>query len=392
MFLSSRTKMGQAKFLHAFLKMQLFHLGSLALLSEPDDITVFERHLLKGIVNISVAYLYNYSPLAIITADAWCNKTSHNTFAEAVIAEAHGTRKWPAIIFGNSRTVRLTVNNATKPGAVIILLNECDTNNEGLLRLTALSVRESWNQRARYIIISTIVPSCTRDQHRMVRSVLNNSSLLNILHVIFLTSEPVQSQRSNETSFRSPAVEIFTSFPYSPGSKCNDNLNVRLLDRWEEEEDGRGARFMNNVNLFPSKTITNLRGCNVTMAYVAWPPLVMSSNGNTVTLPKFYDEGLEVRIIKTVAETTNFTLHLRHPDKHTKFHGYFGAQWLNSQVLQTCDATRPHFTGAFTWFVPSEREIPRWQSLIKIFNPTFWLLVLLIYILGSVTFWALDNI
>jgi hypothetical protein len=31
------------------------------------------------------------------------------------------------------------------------------------------------------------------------------------------------------------------------------------------------------------------------------------------------------------------------------------------------------------------------HAFFKIFNPTFWLLVLLIYILGSVTFWTLAN-
>jgi hypothetical protein len=107
--------------------------------------------------------------------------------------------------------------------------------------------------------------------------------------------------------------------------------------------------------------------------------------------PDFFDEGLEVRIMQTVAKATNFTLNIVPVEKPVKVRGYFGAQWLEAELLQAFDATVPHFTGAATWFVPSEREIPRWQSLVKIFSPTFWLLVLLVYVLGSITFCALPN-
>jgi hypothetical protein len=388
--------MSKARILHAVIILQWFLPGSSALPYELDGTTVFEGHLLKGIVNISITYLKNYSPLAIATADTWCNETLHNKLAEALLREIQGTGIWPVLVFGNDRPVSLTGNNATKPGSVILLLNDGDTSNEGLLiqrMLKTLSTNPSWNPRARFVIVSTAVPSSTFGQYTMVRSAVNHSSLLNIVDAIFITPEPIQSSRFPETSFRPPAMEVLTCFPYGPNRSCNDNVDVTLLDRWEEEEeeevDRRGARFRNNANLFPSKTITNLRGCDVTMKYLQWAPLVMSSDRNT--FPEIFDEGLEVRIMKTVAETTNFTLDLLPAEKHVKVDGYFGAQWLHTEVLSSSDATRPHFTGAFTWFVPSEREIPRWQSLIKIFNPTFWSLVLLLYILGSVTFWALAN-
>jgi hypothetical protein len=184
------------------------------------------------------------------------------------------------------------------------------------------------------------------------------------------------------------AVDVFTRFPFGSKNIGNNNLDVTFLDRWVETVEGGGGTFRNNANLFPSKSVTDLSGRNVTMAYGLWPPLVMSSDSNASATP---DEGLEIRIMKTVAETTNFTLVLRRPKDRVKVDGYFGAQWLNTDLLLPVECTWPHFTGAFAWFVPIERDIPRWQSLVKIFNPSFWLLVFFVYVLGSLAFWALAS-
>ncbi|KDR20525.1 hypothetical protein L798_05493 [Zootermopsis nevadensis] len=384
--------MTKARILHVLIMTQWFFSGISALSYKADDTNDFEKHLLKGIVNIGIAYLKNYSPLAIVTADTWCNKTLHSKLGEAVLRELQDTGNLPVVVLGNDRTARPTRKSTTKPGSVILLLNDGDSGNEDLVlhsMLQTLSTSPSWNPRARFIIVSTAIPSSTLGQLKIVRSALNHSFLINILDAIFMTPAPGFS----ETSSGPPAIEILTCFPYGSNRNCSDNVDVTLLDRWEEEEVEEGirdARFRNNVNLFPSKSITNLRGCKVAMAYLQWAPMVMSSDGNTST--EFFDEGLEVRIMKTVAEKTNFTLELRIAENNIKVHGYFAAQWLKPELLGAQDATRPHFTGAFTWFVPGERKIPRWKSLIRIFNPTFWLLVLLLYVLGSVTFWALARI
>jgi hypothetical protein len=283
----------------------------------------------------------------------------------------------------------ITGHTAVKPGVVILILNEDEPRSENLLHcmLVSLSASPFRNTRARYVIASTAVPSSTRDQHVIALTALNVSLSLDILDAIFLISEAVRKDRT-EVSIKAQAIDVFTWFPFGSKSSGTDDLDVTFLDRWEKETEESDGFFKKNVNLFPRKSITNLRGRNVTMVYASWPPLVMSSDSNATASP---DEGLEIRIIKTVAETTKFNLVLRRPEDRVKFHGYFGAQWLDPELLLAFDGSWTYFTGAYTWFVPNEKDVPRWQSLIRIFNPSFWLLVLLIYVLGSFIFWALAS-
>lgn len=371
--------------------LQWFLPGSCVLPDVPDGTTVFERHLLRGIVNISTTYFNISSSLAILTADTWCSNKLQNGVGDAVLREIHVAMNWPVLTFSISGNMHnITGNTAVKPGVVILILNEDEPRSEGLLlrMLMSFSASSFGNPRARYVIASTAVPSSTRDQHVIALSALNISLSLDILDAIFLIPEPVHSDRT-EASLKAQAIDVFTWLPFGSKSSGTDNLDVTFLDRWEKEGERRDGLFRKNANLFPSKSITNLRGRNVTMAYGSWPPLVMASDSSATTSP---DEGLEIRIIKTVAETTNFNLVLRRPEDHVKIHGYFGAQWLNTELLLPLDSTWTHFTGAFTWFVPNEKDVPRWQSLIRIFNPSFWLLVTLVYVLGSFTFWALASI
>jgi hypothetical protein len=373
--------------LHLLIIIHWFLPGNCVLPGVPDCTTHFDRHLLKGIVNISTTYFNISSCLAILTADTWCSNTLQDRLGDAVLREIHDARNWPVLTFGTSITMHnVKRNSAVKPDVVILILKEDTRKNGDVLyrKLVSLSSRSPWNPRARYVIVSTAVLSSTRDQHVMALSALNISLYLGTVDAIFLIPEAVQSDM-RDASLKTRAIDIFTLFPFDSKSTGSDNLEVTFLDRWVEAVEGGGGKFRNNANLFPSKSVTDLRGRNVTMFYGLWPPLVMSSDSNASARP---DEGLEIRIMKTAAEITNFTLVLRRPQAHVRYDGYFGAQWLNTDLLLALECTWPHLTGAFAWFVPIERDIPRWQSLVKIFSLSFWLLVLLVYVLGSLTFWA----
>jgi hypothetical protein len=373
--------------------LEWFVPGTCVLLHPPGDTTVFERHLLKGIVNISVTYFTNSRPLIILTADAWCNNTLQNRLGDSVFRDIHAVTIWPLLTFSTNCCAPVTGKTAAKHDAVILLLNEDNTSYEDIVlqrMLRKLVTCSFWNPRARYVIASTAVPTSTHGQHAVAVSILNHFYALSILNAIFLIQEPVQRNNS-EISSEPLAIDIFTLPQHGPQKSGNRILDVAFLDRWVSEEGRTGSGFRNNVSLFRSQPITDMRGSNVTMAYFVWPPLVMSSDMTGSAISKLCNEGLELRLLKTVAEHTNVTFDFRKKKFNVKAHGYFGAQWLETERLDSFDATWTHFTGAVTWFVPRERAIPRWQSLIKIFNPGFWLLVFFIYVLGSLTFWVLGN-
>jgi Ligand-gated ion channel. len=362
------------------------------LLHSPGDTTFFERHLLKGIVNISVTYFTSSSPLVIVTADSWHNSTLQNKLGDSLFRDIHSVTNGPVLTFSINRRVCITRNTTGKYGAVILLLNEQDARYEEHIFKMLLTLLRCpfWNPRARYVVVSTAAPTSRHGQNAIVVSILKYFSSLNILNVIFLIQKPVQ-RKNSEISSEALSIEIFTVSQHSPGMVDRKISDIPSLDRWVNEEGRTRAGFRNNAILFRSQPITDLRGRNETIFYGEWPPLVMSSDTNDSAMSTQHLEGIEVRLMKTVAEHTNFTFDFRSIKNYTPYHGYFGAQWLQINQLYFHDATRTHFTGAVTWFVPRERAIPRWQSLIKIFNPSFWLLVFLAYVLGSFTFWILGN-
>ena len=383
----------QARILHWMILLGLFLPGSSGLLQAPGDTTFFERHLLEGTVNISATYFTSSSPLVILTAGAWRNSTLQNKLGDSLFRDIHAVTNWPVLTFGSNSCAPTTGNTIGKYGAVIFLLNEEDASYEKdilLSMLDTLSMCSFWNPRARYIVVSTTAPVSRHGQHAIVVSILKHFSTSDILNVILLIQEPVQRNNS-EISSEPPAIDIFTLSQHTPARTLSEVLDFTFVDRWVSEEGGTCVGFRNNTILFRSQPITDMRGRNVAMTYIEWHPLVISSDRNHSAMSKRYIDGIEIRLMKTVAEHTNFTIEFRRLKRFITGQGYFGAQWFETDRLIDSDATWTHFTGAVTWFVPRERPIPRWQSLIKIFNPSFWLVVFLAYVLGSLIFWVLGN-
>jgi hypothetical protein len=359
----------------------------------PRDTTAFEGHLLKAIVNISLTYFTNDSPLLILTSDAWYKKTLQNKLGDSVFREIHAVTSWPVLTLGTNSNARVGGNTAEKHGAAIFLLNGEDFNYEIFIlqnMLMTLGNFSLWNPRAFYFIASTFVPHTAHSQHTVADFILKKFADSNIFKVILLIQEPVQINNS-EIRFKPFSIDIFTLSLHGPEKKYSKFFKVTFLDRWVSGEERTRAGFRNNAKLFRSKPVTDLQGLNITVHYSAWAPLVMSSETNDSTRSTPCDEGLEVRIMKTVAEKTNFSFDFQVAKKNIAWQATFGAQWMQTNLLAHVDATWTHFTGALTWFVPREREIPSWQSLIKIFNPSCWLLVFLSYLLGSIIFWVLGN-
>jgi len=280
-----------------------------------------------------------------------------------------------------------------KYGGVILLLNEEDARYEENILLSmfsTLSWCSIWNPRARYVVASTAAPTSRHGQHARVVSILKHFSAMDILNVILLIQEPVRRSNS-EISSKPLAIDIFTVSQHSPARIFSETLDFTFVDRWVSEEGRTCAGFRNNAILFRSQPITDMRGRNVSMDYDEWHPLVISSDRNDSAMSTQNLEGIEIRLMKTVAEHTNFTVDFRRFKKGFTGDGHFGAKWFETGNIPCVDATWTHFTGAVTWFVPRERAIPRWQGLIKIFNPSFWLLIFLAYVLGSLIFWVLGN-
>lgn len=373
--------------------LRLFLPGSSVLLQAPGDTTFFERHLLKGIVNISVTYFTSSSPLVILTADAWHNSKLQNKLGDSLFRDIHAVTNGPVLTLGTNRRAPITGKTIGKYGAVIFLLNEEDARYEEYIlprMLSTLSECSFWNPRARYVVVSTAAPTSRHGQHEIVVSILKYFPAFYILNVILLIQEPVQRNNS-EISSESLAIDIFTVPQHSPARTVSDRLDFTFVDRWVSEEGRRYAGFRKNAILFRSQPITDMRGRNVTLDYCEWHPLVISSNRNDSAMSTQYLEGIDIRLLKTVAEHTNFTFKFQRFENNVIGHGLFGALWLKTEQLLDSDATWTHFTGAVTWFVPRERAIPRWQSLIKIFTPGFWLVVFLAYAFGSIIFWILGN-
>ncbi|KAJ9598190.1 hypothetical protein L9F63_011128 [Diploptera punctata] len=236
-----------------------------------------------------------------------------------------------------------------------------------------------WNPRARYVIVTTIAPRGSHLRDVVINSFLTIASYKNIYNIIVLM--PEASRGTDKAS-----LNIFTWFPYTSSSNCGSKVHRRvLLDQFVPS--GNKTSLLSNANLFPSKFHNNFYKCPIEFFIQHWPPLTITTNASNGAME--YVDGLEIRILRLVSELTNFKIIVSgNPDT---FEGLFGAVWMEPEASVGVDSTWPHFKGATTWFVPRERQVPQWQSLIKIFGTSVWVFVLACYISASFTFWLTAN-
>ncbi|PSN32164.1 Ionotropic receptor 492 [Blattella germanica] len=179
-------------------------------------------------------------------------------------------------------------------------------------------------------------------------------------------------------------IVIYKWFPEEQDDTCLLFLNrFKMVDYWITEI----SKFLYNFELFQNNTITDMRGCVFNISVERFHPLT-EVEGNKLGFGLMNDQllfllqGLNLRM-NVNPRKFNPVPNLKLPDLLI----FDGENHL--LINNDCVATYPYFIQNLKWLVPAGAPVPRWKSLIKIFNPLMWVCVVTTFLIGSTTSWLL---
>lgn len=324
--------------------------------------------------------LWNLQPgpvLVLIPPD------NSDLFSE-LLEELHAAENWGLFI---SRADDIKLKHSAKPGNIIVPPISDQTKLQlSLKKLAAL------NSRARFIIL-------TQDEITM-HIALRELRDQNVANAVLMVPT------GNNSS-----VRAYTWFPYLPPGECGKkNVTAIFLD---ECLMGNSAMFVGKVPFFPQKFPHNLYGCPIVASTFPWPPFIIKSQANEDGDKVFYAEGLEIRLLRTIAHSLNATLeYLPPPANDSKWGEYqpsgswtglvgdvyykradvaLASMTATEERKQYLETTIAYWSNSVVWIVPRPRFISGWRSLLGIFKPTMWAVVLVAYMLASIALCSLTH-
>jgi hypothetical protein len=391
--------------------MFLLMLVSTCVLVTAEILSVEEQHLVTCLKNISVRHFNPKSTLVISISRSTHIKsdyrqlisTNSTEFANenVLVEEINNVQMWPIITsrpLGISQTKLTRKQVYDKYESYVIMAY--GTGTEDVLgrimeQIQTLSYQQSWNPRARFIV-TPLTQQVTQSSTRWAQQILSYLWQWKIINVVTLirVSQPLVKNVS-PGSQSAPMFNVYTWFPYDSPDQCSNVQKVVLLDRWTTEGQGR---FIKNANLFPVKTKNNLQTCPVIAT--TFPLAVAVGRAKEINTEKetntniTYSEGWEVKLLQSIAECLNSSIHYILPPRNNEnwgdlldnrsFTGLTGdlvynradigfAAWsLHPRTLQTLDATKTYFRDEWVWWVPCSKKIPRWKSIFMVFSAGTW--------------------
>jgi hypothetical protein len=163
-----------------------------------------------------------------------------------------------------------------KYGTYILLYQTGDVLQDIRSQLNRLKCNSAWNARAKFVV--AIMQAADSPPQNRAQVETENKEIFaefwkhNIVEVTLLQS--AHSFEGNVPVNRgSPAIEVYTWFPYSASGHCAKVTDVVLLDTWVTKNNT--GHFLCNNNLFPTKIPKYLPGCPIRISTFESEPAVM---------------------------------------------------------------------------------------------------------------------
>jgi ABC-type amino acid transport substrate-binding protein len=343
----------------------------------PQVASIITHHKLAACARNSFRHLQAGSVFFLIPPD-------NSSFFSELLHELHASENW--VLF-TSTAIDTGLGYSEKPGNIILPPISGQTELiRSLRRLAAL------NSRARFLILI--------QEEMNLHAAVHELRDLNVVNAVLLVS-----------NCNSSSVRAYTWFPYFPPGECSkENFKPIFLD---ECFIGNSATFVKNVPFFPQKFRHNLHGCPIIGSTFPWPPFIMKSLAKEQTDKVSYTEGLEIKLFSTIAHNLNATLQFLPPPANDSKWGLrtpygswtglvgevfykradvaFASMTATEERKQYLDTTVTYWSNSVVWIVPRPKFISGWRSLLGIFNPTMWAVVVLAYLLVSVSLCSLTH-
>ena len=279
------------------------------------------------------------------------------------------------IIYGCYGYLNKTSSYLNKPGVAFIMLP--DVKWEYLTGHLKITLRQMRIVLGHYgvpiVIVSTRIFASKKEKISTALALLNTAWInLNEEDVIILIPEVTTSLSSTDKNL---SIEIYSWLPQTQTDPCLSKIDdIILLDRWISSE----KKFLKSSNLFPEKN-TIPENCKLNIGLYSTPPLIFQ------LLDKNNFDGVYNKILQIMRKLHNFTLSFSLVQSEQDEFDITTPEYFTNEA-EPCHTTYPHFVLTAAWYVPVF-PIPRWQSFIRVFSPTLWILITLAYISASITFW-----
>lgn len=256
--------------------------------------------------------------------------------------------------------------------------------------LQILKKYPTWNSHARFLVVSAAV---FYQPKIIAASVIEQLWLENVVNGVVILPDP-----GNVTSFIA-----YSWFPFTEGHCTNGNTEILIVDRCNF------GRFFSGKNWYPNKVPRNLHGCLFKVRAVVWPPYVLPpKNGMGLT----FTDGLEVRLLNTMAEVANFSISYSVSEKvqdwgnidkdgtATGAHlvlknreadiaiGSFAATVMRNYYFDYVTYNIPE---SLTWCVPHAKNQKKWKKLLLVIPAELWFFTISIFLVVSICMWGLSN-
>ncbi|GFG32576.1 hypothetical protein Cfor_11649, partial [Coptotermes formosanus] len=308
---------------------------------------------------------------------------NRNLFSE-LLQELHAGEIWGVFTI---RADEINLEHSEKPASIIVPpISEKTELRNCLSKLAAL------NSRARFLIL-------TQDE-MMLYIALGELRDLNVLNAVVLV--PARNNSS---------INAYTWFPYFPPGECGkESIKAILLDECLMENS---TKFVRNVPFFQQKFPHNLYGCPIIVSTFPWPPFIIAPQTHGESDKVFYTKGLEIKLLNTIAHNMNSTLHYLAPPANDSKWGFrdssgswtglvgevfykkadvaFASMTATDERKLYLDPTITYWSNYVVWIVPRPKFISGWRSLLGIFKPTMWAVVVVAYLLASVSLCSLTH-
>ena len=308
----------------------------------------------------------------------------NSSFFSDLLQDLHAGESWGVFI---SRTDDIKLELSEKPSNIIVPPISGRTElRSSLAELAAL------NSRARFLIL-------IRDEMTL-HIALHDLHALNVVNAVLLVPN-----RNNSS------IRTYTWFPYFPPGECGkDNIKAILLDECLMENS---TMFVRNVPFFPQKFPHNLHGCSIIVSTFPWPPFIIEPQTHEEADKLFYTKGLEIKLLSTIAHNMNSTLQYLPPPANGSKWGLredcgswtglvgdvfykradvaLASMSATEERKQYLDPTITYWSNYVVWILPRPKFISGWRSLLGIFKPTMWAVVVVAYLLLSVSLCSLTH-
>jgi hypothetical protein len=380
-------------------------------LSSDSGLTEYESHLVRRFGNILTTHFDRQHSLLVSIPEICDGKSrarepvatsrSRCQVLEFLLGSIHSYTKYPVLVSGpvfNGTFKNISSLGRADDFSVILLEGDEDTGLGAFKRqLATLSDLPFWNTRGRFVLmfldwnLSTV--NTATEEKTLIRRILGELWEDGVANAVVLAP----TLHTNKPS----TLDVHTWFPFAD-DHCRGPVNrTAILHQWTTATE---SRFDKNINIFPDKT-SNFYGCVVNVSTFTYVPFVFPM-GNTDSNGTYYTEGLEIRILYIIAKALNFTPKFLPENNHniSKWWGMY-EEVTNKQSDVGFTATpqtvrsignRDHsvwyLKETIRWFGPHAKPSAHWKSLVIIFTPLMWILVLIVYLMCSLVFWSLANV